>query len=75
MKKQNHYISPKVLCPFYISEGGNKIVCEGIKDKTTIHMTFDIGKTRDQYKDDHCCSYYMKCIWAQTLCEKKYKEK
>lgn len=70
-----HYESPKVLCPFYISESGNRILCEGIEKGSTIHMTFDVPKHRDEYRQEHCCSYYMKCIWAQMLNEKKYKEK
>lgn len=73
MKK---YVSAYVLCPFYRFEDREYhqvMVCEGVSDTTTIHLTFASPSAMMAHKEAYCCGNYRECRIARMLFD-KYKE-
>ena len=67
------YVSKEVDCPFYRSEGNQKIYCEGVQDGTAIHLAFASSKTMQEYKETYCCEDFGYCLIADMLYS-KYEE-
>ena len=47
-------VSRNVKCPFYHSQDGSKIKCEGLSDKNTIHLVFKTPEERARFMRNHC---------------------
>lgn len=63
-----------VLCPFYKSESGNKIICEGLGPHSSLHMCFGDAAARKRYEMRFCKSWeYEGCKLAE-LHEKRYED-
>ena len=67
------HISVEVDCPFYHSEGIQKLYCEGVQDGTSIHLAFASSLEMHDYKEEHCCDDFGSCIIADML-YRKYED-
>lgn len=68
--KTVHYV-----CPFFQSERGNVINCEGYVPRTTNKTSFARKVTLEKYREKYCFSFcYRQCHWAEMLMNKKYPE-
>ena len=47
-------VSRNVKCPFYHSQDGGKIKCEGLSDKNTIHLVFKKNEDRAKFMRNYC---------------------
>ena len=63
-----------VRCPFYKKDDGVKICCEGIDDKTSVHIVFPSSKDRRSYQLLKCCQNYNTCLVA-AMNNKKWEGK
>lgn len=43
-------------CPYYIKQDGNRIICEGIVTKTTLHVAFEHGTDKSTFFKNLCCN-------------------
>lgn len=70
------YISKFIQCPYYHTDEKQQVICEGIVEKSTIHVSFSDRKVCTQFKVDYCGSVdgWKKCRIAQTL-ENMYDER
>lgn len=68
------YISKEVRCPFYHSEDSQMVCCEGVQDRTAIHLAFADKKDLLEYKRRMCNTEYESCMIFSML-EKKYEDK
>ena len=69
------FISGKVICPFFKDTRRNTqaIMCEGVKQNTSLHLIFNNKLRQKEYMVEFCCSKYKKCCIAKMLFE-KYEE-
>ena len=51
------YVSPEAICPFYRSEKGLKIRCEGFCASCLLEVLFKTPADMDSYKRKHCNSF------------------
>ncbi len=70
-----HYDNSYVVCPFFRFYDRQNIACEGIENKTAIHIVFNTQQRRLEYMKKRCYNEYKKCYVAQTLLNYKYGEK
>lgn len=66
------YMSVEVLCPFYLREEKQKVLCEGVEDGMGTHLTFETPEWKRLYKDRYCCNNYKTCRVYKML-EEKYE--
>lgn len=67
------YVSCEVTCPFYRSEGGQKIYCEGLCEGTSLHLAFASVTKMQEHKERYCCRDYDDCAIADML-YRKYED-
>lgn len=48
------YVSPIVICPYYKSQAGNLIYCEGPIKDSSIHVAFSSPVEREMFQDMAC---------------------
>lgn len=65
---RNRYVSPIVVCPYYKSQSGNLIYCEGPVDGSSIHMAFSSPAEREAFQDNSCktMDYAKHCVVARA---------
>lgn len=73
MPMGKRYVSKEAVCPFYHSEDEQKIYCEGVSDKSSIHLAFNSKIERKEYRKAKCSREYKKCRIAKMLYG-KYEE-
>lgn len=61
------HISNEVLCPFYRSEDGYRICCEGMDKLSSIHVVFRTPTDKKGYSAHYCCREYRRCGIARAL--------
>ena len=61
------FMSKDVLCPYYLKDEDNHIVCEGTELDTSVHLTCSNKKHRREYQKFYCCNHYKKCRIANML--------
>lgn len=61
------YVSPIVVCPYYKSQAGNLIYCEGPVPNASIHLAFASPREREEFQDKACkrMGYAELCIVAK----------
>ena len=71
-----HNISKYVVCPFYHSEEPQKLFCEGVQDRTSLHLAFQSHNDMREYTKTFCCDIdnYENCRIADMLILKHLKE-
>lgn len=68
--KTVHYV-----CPFFQSEKGNCINCEGAVKNTTNKTCFTRKAALERFRDRYCFTFqYPSCHWAETVMRKKYPD-
>ena len=62
------YVSPIVICPFYKSQAGNLIYCEGVCEGSAIHVAFASPQEREMFQDKACktIDYNKQCCVAKA---------
>lgn len=65
-----HNISAYVECPFFRYYDGCKICCEGVQERSSIHLAFSSPEERRIYMKSICYSNYEFCMVAKALYEK-----
>ena len=73
--KEKSWRDKFVKCPFYSQNVKNKIVCEGLISRTTLHIVFVRDEDKKSYLNALCCSIkgYHNCPYAKIL-EEKYND-
>ena len=61
------YVSAYAECPFYHSEDEQKIYCEGVDEKSSIHLAFNSKSERKRYRQEKCGKNYKECHIAKML--------
>lgn len=63
-------------CPFFMSDVGKqkRIICEGIVDRSTLALTFDLKKDYELQLGVFCCEHYKKCEVYRMIMAAKYDE-
>lgn len=61
------HISNEALCPFYRSEDGYRVLCEGVVKDSSIHVVFQSSKKKQEYCKKYCCGKYMACRVSHML--------
>ena len=71
----SNFIYGNVLCPFFkdTRENTQAIICEGVKQNTSIHLIFNNKLRQKEYMNELCCYKYKQCNIAKMLF-KKYEE-
>lgn len=60
------YISDVAKCPYYKSEDGHRIFCDGPAENCSIHVAFGTPEEKRRYEYSYCYSMkYAQCIIAQ----------
>jgi len=75
MPGENYHNSKTVhyICPFFQSEKGNSICCEGLVKNSANKTCFTKKAAMERYRSRFCFDFhYTACHWAQILFEKKY---
>ena len=72
----DYWESKWAICPFYQRENGQKIVCEGVNEKSNIDIRFDTKNDKYKYVHDFCYSEcdHTKCIIHKSLMSKYRKD-
>ena len=69
------YVKVDVRCPFFRGDDGRqRIVCEGIADKSVLITRFATKADWDIQIRTFCCRYYGRCEIYRMLMENKYGE-
>lgn len=63
------YGSQDVKCPFYKTESGNSIKCEGLIS-STCNNNFGNNALKRKHWKSYCCEDYDKCIVNESLMRK-----
>ena len=63
--KRFHDVMAK--CPYYNGEETQKIICEGVKEGSAIHLAFDTAQNRRGYKKCFCNKLWCSCLIADML--------
>lgn len=59
------------VCPFYLDNTSNSIVCEGLQNKSKISQHFDKKADKAFYQNCYCYKFnYNKCPICKALKEK-----
>lgn len=77
MPGQNYHDAKTVhyKCPFFQSERGNCINCEGFLPRTTNKTCFARRQSLEKFREAYCFSFrYGACHWAGLLMKGKYGE-
>lgn len=63
--------SADVMCPFYKSDDGVRIVCENLlqKSKNVTHR-FESSSEKQRHMKRCCCGHYKRCLYYRVLLEK-----
>jgi hypothetical protein len=61
------HISNEALCPFYRSEDGYRVVCEGVVKASSIHVVFPSSTKKQEYCKKYCCGDYNACRVSTVL--------
>ena len=61
------HISNEALCPFYRSEDGYRVVCEGVVNSSSIHVVFQSSTKKHEYCRKYCCKDYKACKVSHVL--------
>lgn len=62
------------ICPFYKDQERQKIICEGLEQGSSLHLTFATPDMRRAFEIGHCkCWDYEKCPLAE-MHSKRYSE-
>ena len=75
MPGKNYHDSKTVhyVCPFFQSETGNVITCEGYAPNTFNKTSFQRKTLLEKYRERYCFTFrYPACHWAEILLNKKY---
>lgn len=64
------YVSAEAECPFYRSEGEQKIYCEGVQEGTSIHLAFGSKTDTVRYRNSRCCDKFQHCLIFKALLKK-----
>ncbi len=75
MPGQNYHDSKTVhyICPFFQSEKGNIITCEGYIKNTQNKTSFQRKMNLEKHRNLYCFTHkYPACHWAELLLDKKY---
>jgi len=59
-----------VQCPFYKNDGGKRITCEGLVDKSNISLGFLNWSDYEIHMRTFCCKHYKNCEIYRTLMRK-----
>jgi len=62
-----------VICPFYKRESQQVIYCEGVDEKSVIHLAFGNKDDCRIYEKQFCRKFWKECMIAMAL-EKKWRE-
>ena len=71
------YEDANVICPFYRkSRVGkvNRIICEGISDKSSISQIWSEKKGIQRHMKQFCCDQFSDCYLHQMLMWEKYND-
>ena len=71
MSMGKHSYTKDVVCPYYKYEAQQMIYCEGVEDKTALHLAFDSKQGKKDYMKFHCRECWKRCLIAQML-NRKY---
>ena len=66
-----HGYTKDVVCPYYKYEAPQLIYCEGVEDKTALHLAFNTKSGKKEYMGRKCCAKWRQCLIAQML-NRKY---
>lgn len=62
------------LCPFYITDDKNIIICEAMLNKCSkIKQCFNLSVYKQKHLLNFCNNNYMRCPYYKALIEFKYK--
>ena len=63
-------------CPFFQSDvqKQKRIICEGIVDRSTLALYFDLKKDYEKQLGVFCCEHYNKCEIYRMIMAAKYDE-
>lgn len=75
MGNKNTWDDKFVKCPFFHKNENNKIVCDGMITRTTLHIVFVSAEDKKNYLKALCCSMkgYHDCPISKML-EDNYKD-
>lgn len=66
------FLSMGVQCPFYKTDKGAKLVCEGIDEQCNTHHQYKDKKDKERRMRKYCGENYEKCELYKIL-KKKYE--
>lgn len=69
----NRKYTASVICPFYIRERENTIVCEGEREGMEISLKFVNELQKLEHQEEHCNKIVQNCPY-EKLARDKYKE-
>lgn len=61
-----------MLCPFYHCEDPRRIICEGVQERSALHLAFGDEGDKSDYKAQFCERAYESCI-VEKMLEGKYE--
>ena len=67
------YITERIKCPFFKSCKLNSIVCEGVQENSTLHLSFSGRGDMMRYINSHCVKHKSACMVAALLYSKYEK--
>ena len=62
-----------VVCPYYKELRNQSIICEGVQQKTTIHLAFPTKDGCEEYMDAKCRACYTDC-WIAKMHNERYRK-
>ena len=69
------YEAKFVKCPYYHNYDANRIVCEGLIERNTINLVFEIPEDRRQYMHTYCYGIFeCRDCPVHRLLDSKYEE-
>lgn len=67
--KRDTYTTLEAKCPYYCAEKSQEIICEGVEDRTRIHLSFATRFDKDEYMKKYCnkCENFDNCRLCDML--------
>lgn len=70
-----NYCAKFVKCPFFHRYEDNRIVCEGLAERNTINLVFEIPEDRKQYMNHYCYGIFeCRDCHVHMMLDSKYEE-
>lgn len=73
-RRQETWKASDVLCPFYMQDNSDSLVCEGVMEGTTDVMRFRSAVNKNKHMGVYCAGRFQSCPKYKNVYDNKYAD-